>query len=391
MSGALTKTDLSPGAPASRRLRSSPGAPASRRLWPSLVVLALLTVPAAAQEEPAAEFEGLVEVTEVLLDVLVTDRSGATVTGLGKDDFIVEENGEPVDLTGVSFYTTRYGPDGRPLAGDGEVPSSRYFIFFFHDQSRLGSIGSRLIRQQLEASRKSQRWVEEEMLPSDWVAVASYDVKLKVHLDFTQDRTRIVEALENAARNRDPEKNVGRGGRRLPESGAPSLLRHLPEGKELRAKTKRIYDGVRLLADASAYIVGRKNLLMFTIGFGELFVGASPVAIGDSRYYPPMEQALNDANVAVYTIDLTPPESDHLQESFMSQLATDTGGAYYGTFVSFITPLKEIAEENVGYYVLSYQSEHPASESGYQEVKVKARDGSVQVRARKGYLYGTAG
>ena len=359
-----------------------------KRLLPWIPLLLLVNSPLAAQE-PAGQFEGLVEVTEVLLDVLATDRSGEVVSGLGKDDFIVEENGEPVSLTSVNYYTTRYTPDGRIQTADGEVPSSRYFVFFFHDQTRTGSPDNRLIRQQLEASRQSQRWVEEEMLPSDWVAVASYDVKLKVHLDFTQDRYQIREAIVNAARNRNPEKNVGRGGRKLPPAGAPSLLRYLPEGKKLRKETTQIEDGIRLLADASAHIVGRKNLLMFTIGFGEFGRGI-PVARADRRFYPPMEQALNDANVAVYTIDLTPPQFDHLQRDFMNQLATDTGGFYYGTFVNFITPLKEIAAENVGYYVLSYQSEHPASESGYQEVKVKARDGKVKVRARKGYLYGSA-
>ena len=344
----------------------------------------------AVAQEPTAEFEGLVEVTEVLLDVLATDSSGELVAGLGKDDFIVEENGEPVDLTGVSFYTTRYGPDGEITVNDGEIPSSRYFIFFFHDQLRTTEAGTRLVRQQLEASRQSRRWVEEQMLPSDWVAVVSYDVKLKVHVDFTQDRFQILEAIQGASRNKDPEKNVGRGGRRLPPSGAPSLLRSLPQGKELRKKTTRIYDGIRLLADASRFIVGRKNLLMFTIGFGELG-RATPVPVGDPRYYPPMEQALNDANVAVYTIDLTPPQFEHLQSSFMNQLASDTGGFYFDKFVNFITPIQEIAAENVGYYVLSYQSEHPAAEKGYQEVKVKARDRKVNVRARKGYLYGTSG
>ncbi len=357
-----------------------------------LLVMGLAAAPwAVFAQEPSAEFEGLVEVTEVLLDVLAVDKSGDAVRGLGKDDFIVEEDGKPVDITGVSFYTTRYDAGGEVVVEDGDIPSSRYFIFFFHDQLRTtSSIGNRLVRQQLDASRQSQRWVEEQMLPSDWVAVVSYDVKLKVQLDYSQDRYQILEAIDNAARNRDPEKNVGRQGRRLPPSGAPSLLRHLPQGKELRKETKRIYDGIRLVADASAYIVGRKNMLMFTIGFGEFRPG-NPFPTGDPRYYPQMEQALNDANVAVYTIDLTPTEFDHAQRSFMSELATDTGGYYYGTFLNFITPLQEIAAENVGYYVLSYQSEHPASESGYQEVKVKTRDKKIKVRARKGYLYGTEG
>ncbi len=60
-------------------------------------------------EEPALEFEGLIEVSEVLLDVAATDVYGESVTGLDTDDFVVEEDGKPVRLTSVSYYTTRYG------------------------------------------------------------------------------------------------------------------------------------------------------------------------------------------------------------------------------------------------------------------------------------------
>ena len=46
-------------------------------------------------DEPILEFEGLIEVSEVLLDVVATDLHGQFVAGLGKDDFIVEEDGLP--------------------------------------------------------------------------------------------------------------------------------------------------------------------------------------------------------------------------------------------------------------------------------------------------------
>ncbi len=341
----------------------------------------LATTAAAQQQEPAAGFEGLVEVTEVLLDVLATDRSGETVAGLDKDDFLVEENGEPVAVTGVSFYSTRYGADGEPLVA-GAVPASRYFIFFFHDQTRSNG---RRIGEQLDAARESRRWVDDEMLPSDWVAVASYDYKLKLHLDFSQSRYAITEAISRAARRHDPEKHLGRGGRPLPPLGAPSLLRHLPTGKELRDQTTRIYDGIRLVAEAAGHVVGRKSLMLFTVGFGD-FRPVAGTALGDPRYYPPMEEALNDHNVAVYAIDLS--GARHGQANFLSQLASDTGGYYYENFVSFLAPLRRISEENTGYYLLSYQSEHPAAEAGFQKVEVKARDREVKVRARKGYRYG---
>ncbi|MCP4658814.1 MAG: hypothetical protein GY856_25670, partial [bacterium] len=75
-----------------------------------VIAVAVLASPWAilAQEEPAAEFGELVEVSEVLLDVLVTDRQGNVILGLGPDDFIIEEAGETIPLTGASFYSNRF-------------------------------------------------------------------------------------------------------------------------------------------------------------------------------------------------------------------------------------------------------------------------------------------
>ena len=47
-----------------------------------------------------------------------------------------------------------------------------------------------------------------------------------------------------------------------------------------------------------------------------------------------------------------------------------------------------IAEENGGYYLLSYESRKQGDEAGFQRVKVKVRDPDLVVRARRGYLYG---
>jgi VWFA-related protein len=347
--------------------------------------LLLAALPAAAQD-PEGRFGERIEVTEVLLDVVVTDRSGAIVAGLGPDDFVIEEDGAAIPVTGASFYTTRYAAreDARP---ENEVPASRYFIFFFEDQRRHATPGNRLLRQQLEAAKRSQEWIETEIGPSDWIAVVSYDVKLKVHADFTQDRAALLAAIEEASHGGDPERTRGR--REYGTHEDASLLRRLPYGIELRRETARIYDGLRLLAEASGHIVGRKNLVLFSIGFGD--VGRAPVALPDRRYYPAMEEALNANNVAVYPIDLMPGGGTHLQSSFLNTLASDTGGSYHHLFTSFTTPLRQIAQEATGYYLLSYRAEHAAGESGYREVKVKTRDKKLRVRAQNGYRYGSEG
>ncbi len=362
----------------------------------TLGLLAAAALPAAAQrEEPAAGFEDLVEVTEVLLDVLAVDREGQIVAGLGKDDFLIEEDGEPVELTSVSFYTTRYAQDDttpvvvpatRRTAAE-VIPSSRYFVFFFHDQTHGGSIANYLARRQSRARKDSLRWIEDHLLPSDWVAIVSYDVRLKVHQDFTQDRAALAAGMKSATSRRNPEQGLGRRGRILPPSGTPSLLRHLPEGKALRRQTRDPYGAIRLLAEAAGWIVGRKNMLLFSRGFGELTSGYL-VTEPDRRKYAPMEHALNDHNVALYTIDLTPPEVEHFQGHFLNQLALDTGGLYFHHLSRFLPALRRASEENVGYYLVSYQSEHPAAEVGYQRVKVRSRDRGIRLRARKGYRYG---
>lgn len=353
---------------------------------PAAAVLLILAAAAsgtlAAQEVDTPRFEGEVEVTEVLLDVVVTDRDGNMIAGLERSDFIVEEDGLEMELTGADFYTTRYGGAG---AEGGEFPASRYFILFFDDTRLVSNRLNRLVQQQQKAARDAQEWIEQELQPSDWVAVAGWGMKLKVFQDFTQNRKDLVQAVTDASRGINPEKK--RWTQEPTAASAPSLLRHLPSGKELSKKTRRVYSGLELLAEATGHIVGRKNLLYFGIGFGQIddFSGA---ALPDRRYYPAMERALNDNNVAVYPIDLTVVAAWHAQSEFLNKLAHDTGGRYYRNLVSFVTPLRAIANENIGFYLLSYRSEHPKGEAGYQKIRVGARIQNVIVRAQRGYRFG---
>lgn len=361
--------------------------PKKRSLCQLLVILALAGLLSAQEEnqgEEASTFSGLIEVSEVLLDVLATDLDGKPIVGLKAEDFIVEEEGQPVTVTSVSYYTTRYNLED-PLPGaTREIPASRYFILFFHDQSRFGYYGQTLLRQQFEAGRQSIRWIEEEMRPSDWVAVLSYDVKLGIYQDFTQDKEALAEAVRLAISGKNPSAFKPRRRRAGEEL---SILRRLPPDRELRRQTANVYDGLRAVAEVTGAIVGRKNLMLYTIGFGER-LGASRLSRPDPRYYPALEAALNDHNVAVYPVDLTPPGREPLQDDFLHQLAVDTGGYYYEDFVGFLAPLQQTSEENHGYYLLSYQTEHPAGEVGYQKVEVKARDQGILVRARTGYRFG---
>lgn len=390
-----------PAPPTARRATERAIRLTLRALIPiALLGLGTSTLWAQDGDRPAGQFGEMVEVTEVLMDVLVTDRDGNVVLGLGPDDFTIVDDGDERPVTGASFYSNRFlvrdDAEGIQHPAVDEVLADRYFILFFHDQRRLAEPSNRLFRRQVQAARQAERWVREEMLQGDWVAVVGYDVKLKVFADYTQDREHLVQAIEFASRGRDP-KNEWASRRPDALDDRPSLLAHLPAGKELRKQSTRMYDAMSLVAEASHQIVGRKNLLLFTIGFGELrniagssgFVAGGVTSRVDERFYPDLEASLNDNNVAVYPIELTPPEFESSQQDFLQRLATDSGGRYHYNFVSFITPLRQIADEANGYYLLSYAAEHPTGENGYRDVKVEVTNPELRVRARTGYRFGT--
>jgi len=338
-----------------------------------------------AVPEPA--IEETIEITEVLLDALVTDRQGNVILGLESGDFLVEEEGSPVEITSLSFYSNRVNLDRSSAAEADVAPSPRYFIFFFHDRTRDDPRQRPRFRQ---AIKDTQKWVRTRMVPGDIAAVASYDVKLKIHQDFTTDRTALEEALGRAESGKDPGGNwPSRTARRTrPERDLPSLLASLPSGNDLRKETTRFSHAMRVLAAATRGIQARKTLLLFSQGFEGN--NANGLWRPDRRYYYDMMQTLNDSNVAVYAMDLARSGTEHSLRDSLSLLSADTGGRFYYNLLTFSKQLDSVADENSGYYLLSYRSENPHGESGYRKVTVSIRNRELKlrVRGRQGFLYG---
>lgn len=374
-------------------LHSHPSPLLSRLSLGALLVAALtLLVPAlaTADTEPQARFQDRTDVEEVLLDVVVTDRKGNVVLGLDKDDFIVEEDGERQEIESVTFYSHREYLDSREAAEElgldpEAVPTNRYFILFFHDQR---SLLPRLATQQLEAGREAKQWVRSDLGPNDYVAVASFQYKLGLQLDFSNDPDAIASAIDDAVRGKSRAEALLDESVTHPE---PSMLSALPnDPKQLRDWTPRIYDALEVVAQATDHIPARKNLVLFSLGFGE--VDSFGFYQPDVRYYPDMREHLNDANVAVYPVDLIPSSAlsrtrwEFALDSSLSNLAVDTGGEYYSNFVNFGVPLEQIDRDNSGYYLISYASDNRGE--GYQEVDVETKQSNLDTRARRGYLHG---
>lgn len=361
---------------------------AKARQATALALLAALfsTGGARARQEQTPTFKERLEITEVLLDVIVTDGLGNPVVGLDKSDFVVEENGREMEVISADFYSARYGARAS-MAGAVPSRASRYFIFFFDDVHKESDHVNRLVRRQSDAAHHSLEWIENEMQPSDWIAVAGHGPGLRIFHDFTQDREALKQAFSDASQGRDPEKS--RWTHDPAAAGAPSLLRELPPAPRSWRKKWNIHTSLSRLAQAAGKIAGRKNLLYFGIGFGVVRPVDGAVT-HDRRYYPELMQALNDNKVAVYAIDLMAAGAVNPQSFLLHTTAADTGGVYYRNVVSASRPLRLIGQENVSYYLLSYRSERPQGKRGFQAVRVRllTPGSGLIVRTRRGYQYG---
>ena len=344
-------------------------------LWPS--------VDATAAQEPGPEsFREELEVREVLLDVLVTDEEGNVIVGLDREDFVIEDEGRPVPVESVSFYSNRVylGVSGAAVpepdldAQTFQAPEDRYFVLLFY-RPPVGTSGdNRLYLRLPRAGKMAYQWLLEELLPNDHVAVAAFDTGLHLHHDFTRDRARLGRALRSASRGKAPDSRwPSRSG-----AGSPGVTLASLVADGGREAPEDFVEALSALAEELEAVPGRKNLIVFGVEVPDYGSRETERALETAV------EAFNAANVAVYTIGVT--RRGH-QES-LDLLARETGGEYLFRFQDFLDPLRRISRQNSGFYLLSFRSEQPAGGEGYRPVAVRTVSEEFQVRARGGYRFG---
>jgi VWFA-related protein len=338
----------------------------------------LAAAPLFAQQPPAPIGER-VDVNAVLIDAVVTDKTGNQVLGLDKDDFIVTENGVPQSVETVDFYTNRRlltsTESNAPFKVE-RVHEERYIIIFF-DKPDIG------ITADLNLARvQIQKFLADEMRPEDRVAVVGHDARLKVFTDFTSDKQQVKRALDAAL-------TYTRGVMTAPNTNEPSIVKNVG-AKRMMDETGSVLDAIAALADAVRPIRGRKDLLLFSYGIVDHDESVVNGLIMDrSRRVDPMLRALNRANVTVYAVNLSSNTNDpSYVHQRLGEIADATNGEYFRNHISFATPLKQYEKRSAGYYLLTYTSHHARGESGFQKVEVKAKNPDFKVHARAGYSYG---
>ena len=170
----------------------------------SLFLLATLCASLLSAQTPAdSSFGEVVEVTVVNIDVYVTDRDGNRVNGLKKDDFVVLEDGKPVQVTNFEAVQGRSAPAAaptapatpRPAPEEGAPPApanpeNGLSLVVFVDNLHIRP------DKRARALEQIRKFLAESVHPGDRVMLASHELGLHTRQSFTDDPAAIDAALK---------------------------------------------------------------------------------------------------------------------------------------------------------------------------------------------------
>ncbi|HNX49133.1 MAG TPA: VWA domain-containing protein [Thermoanaerobaculaceae bacterium] len=346
--------------------------------WSRALVLAgtvVLAVDGSAQRPAGRSVVETVQVNVVNVEVYVTGADGNPLRGLRREDFELEEDGEPVDIT--NFYASDAvmavsagtlpgeAPVVPPTAAPAPVPvpdEQVLTVVFFIDALNTPMNGRKVVLDQL------QRLIESDLGTNSRMLVLSFDRSLKQLSPLTTDRRAILEALGSVGReaptasalNSERQFLLRRlftqsdrpvGGVNSPcrewqggaDEGPPEVCSAITaHAEQLLQLNRALIRGLGRALDALSGVAGRKALVLVSAGIpprpGEdlLFISYGPAG-PSSTLTPELDEIAARANSGRITFYTVNPRGDQLASPLdasdeLSTIATD--GALKQTLIT---------------------------------------------------------
>jgi VWFA-related protein len=299
------------------------------------VFFLLPAIPALSQERTpvTTEQDEVIKVNANLvnLDVIVKDKKGKPITDLKAEDFTVSENGTPQKIEFFDSTLTTTGETVKPGDTASVQTVTRVPGAFPRNIIALVLDGQSTELANLKHVREGMvKYIRERITDTDSVALFSISGGLKLLQSFTQDKARLIAAVENAydssivsktSESRDIAANIdslrdkiaaGPSGS-IPSSPAAGAMgsamaqkmiaeRMLEQYIQFRSalsaqQTRPVLAALAAIAEGLRSVPGKKTLVMFSQGF------VAPEAL-DWQVQSTIDIA-NRANVAMYIIDAT--------------------------------------------------------------------------------------
>jgi VWFA-related protein len=403
--------------------------------------------PSPRRQENEHKFVSTTEL--VLVPVVVHDKSEAHVSGLSKNDFQLFEAGKPQNIAVFEEVKATTSPANRTPAESGvytnkleQDRSTKRIVVIALDEINSPYLDQARARQQL-----IQHLVE-AIGDGALTALVRIDGRgITVIHDFASDSRILVAGLRAVLAAEGgkvspteldklavPPPSEGVAGPR--DYNSPNLTAAVDSGKalksffeELARPAKQAAQGAAIedtlealehIAHALAGIPGRKSLIWVTGSFSAALDPFSPILQGRGQTYLRRTlQAVNDANIAVYPVDIrglvtldmggieedisgrslraqfgnpvaTPDDPAQLRLEAMRSFAASTGGLPFYNNNQVVEGIRRAIEDSSSYYLLGYYRSEKTSGMQWRPLTVKLDKAGVHVRSRSGFYAGKA-
>ena len=428
----------------------------------SLLILASVTlstiIPIHAQQQTPDVVR--ISTNLVQIDALVTDKSGNPVKDLSAGDFEVLQDGKPQRIVSVSYVNTEdpgsVSVKAEPTRTEKGVPlappartnvanAGRILTFVIDDGNCLASLSG------MTASKLAlEKFVTEQMLPNDLVAVYQTRGGSSVLQQYTSDKAQLLRVARKVrwyppqgmcsneatgdfydpARPTTFSKDRDSGERNI-ESDADRRNRIQIENRARENQVAGLIGVLRYITRGLQRVAGRKTVFLMSDGLPLMSQDSEPrgpagsptVMMTLSNTQGVMRDLIDTANrasVVFNTIDvrgIQVPGAVSAQDTFsglsgptgnihatsltrtareaiasnahsgMVYLANETGGTFYTNMNNLDVPVRRALSLEKGYYLIGYQPEADTFKGkNFNKIEIKVRRPDLNVRARSGFF-----
>jgi VWFA-related protein len=394
------------------------------------------TAPAASGRNSVQAFTIQRRAQLVLIPVLVTDRSGHHISGLKTEDFTVKDNGKVKPVRYAQEITTTSAdvlertklPPGTYSNSvvQAKAPSRVVIILFDMLNSHF--------KDQVPARQQLTKYLNEQVEPGTMVALLGLGRGgLRMYHDLTSDTKGLATELQMSMESGRHSISTNLQDETSDTGSEEAFVGHgqfAAAGSSGRSSKKLIIldtlAAFKNIAGAYASIPGRKSLVWVTGGFPFTIDGSKagsdgmPAMDKDSLLdimpdYQSTWQALNDANVALYPVDMHGLQNTSMPTaSYRTRRGGDTAkqlGKFandrqnrnadnIGTFRTFagetggkafyndndlVAGFRQAVDDTRSSYMLGYYLEDNA-EPGWHKLHVDVAHPGAHIRSRAGFL-----
>jgi len=378
----------------------------------------------AQQTGQAGANESRIQVTSelVLVNVVAHDKKGNLVRDLKKGDFTVFEDGKKQEISTFDFENVdelatagaaettvsgAAGPGTLLRSAKKAAPSldarDRRLILLFFDFSAMDP---EQIERSVDAAKK---FVDTRMQPADLMALVSLATNMRVDLDFTDDKTKLLATL--AAYNSGQGQGFENGSSGSAEGAAETSGAFSADDTDFNTfSADRKLLALQSLMQALGKLPQKKNLIYFSNGI-------SQSGVDNQSALRATTAAAVKANVSIYSLDIRglqafPPGGEaqsaslHGQSAYsgasvlndlsgnatsqetLATLSSDTGGKAFFDSNDFSGVFSQVQKDSSAYYVLGFTSNNPLKDGKFRRLKVQVNRSDLKLDFRAGYYAG---